>query len=581
MKLYEFVDRLYAMGDMEAPKTLNESARKPKRRKLNESADTIRNLSKAQKDFFDMAAKCTDGTIENPTVKFYKTCINELAMADNTGVFRNDIYYRLDEYSTKTKIFDSENLDYLEYELSLMLQKFPDETFVRARKSLQKDIEGKAVKKEFSALAQLDIDDVFNELFEFVEPDLILDVLNGYFNEDDDIWYDDVPEALMAIDDELGIPDEKILSDVLNQLPDDVRDEFVEYMADEYGLEESVKVSPDSLEEAQDWREFSGSDKAFLRKNGYKRVAKDLNESYTVSDELFDEYKSDDFKDVGDIHNEIMFNYGDKDLADDVVSRIEVYRNNRDDDDDYDEEDDLYEEGLTEAANPENAEVNAVLRKWANSDRNRISKRDQKVLDDAGIKLKTNKYDAPHKYAVHKDNEGDILDLHRMDKRHIKNTHPDHDLANDLATTGRHWSNRDRYNKNKDPNFPWRNDAYREETPEESKALRPYSDEYKKQKRIADYERYLRGEGLTEDKDLSTVKGSMTKILQDNREKIDACGSAKEVHDTVAGLLAEAGLDTPATRRLLLTLKKQKGLTGALQAVYNSILKGSDLGTLK
>ena len=156
----------------------------------------------------------------------------------------------------------------------------------------------------------------------------------------------------------------------------------------------------------------------------------------------------------------------------------------------------LYEisdESLTEAANPENAEVNAVLRKWANSDRNRISKRDQKVLDDAGIKLKTNKYDAPHKYAVHKDNEGDILDLHRMDKRHIKNTHPDHDLANDLATTGRHWSNRDRYNKNKDPNFPWRNDAYREETPEESKALRPYSDEYKRQKRIADYESRLRG----------------------------------------------------------------------------------------
>ena len=88
-------------------------------------------------------------------------------------------------------------------------------------------------------------------------------------------------------------------------------------------------------------------------------------------------------------------------------------------------------------------------------------------------------------------------------------------------------------------------------------------------------------EGLNEDKDLSAVKGSMTKILQDNREKIDACGSAKEVHDTVAGLLAEAGLDTPATRRLLLTLKKQRGLTGALQAVYNSILKGSDLGTLK
>lgn len=88
-------------------------------------------------------------------------------------------------------------------------------------------------------------------------------------------------------------------------------------------------------------------------------------------------------------------------------------------------------------------------------------------------------------------------------------------------------------------------------------------------------------EEVTEDKDLSTVKGSMTQILQDNREKIDACGSAQEVHDVVAELLAEADLDTPATRRLLMTLKKQKGLVGALQAVYNSILKGSDLGVIK
>lgn len=88
-------------------------------------------------------------------------------------------------------------------------------------------------------------------------------------------------------------------------------------------------------------------------------------------------------------------------------------------------------------------------------------------------------------------------------------------------------------------------------------------------------------DNLDEDKDLSTVKGSMTQILQDNREKIDACSSAQEVHNVVAELLAEAGLDTQATRRLLLTLKKQRGLTGALQAVYNSILKGSDLGVIK
>lgn len=256
-------------------------------------------------------------------------------------------------------------------------------------------------------------------------------------------------------------------------------------------------------------------------------------------------------------------------------------------------------ESLTEAANPENAEVNAVLRKWANSDRNRISKHDQKVLDDAGITLKTDKYDAPHKYAVHKDNESDIIDLHRMDKHHIKNTHPDHDLANDLATTGRHWSNRDRYNKNKDPRFPWRDDEYRSETPEESDALRPYSDKYKSLKRAvdgsesypylhADAEKKLddfrakmaarKNESLTEDKDLSTVKRSMTRVLQDNREKIDNCSTPQEVYEVVADLLAEADMDTPATRKLLMNLDKSRSLTNSLQTVYNSILKGSGLG---
>lgn len=95
------------------------------------------------------------------------------------------------------------------------------------------------------------------------------------------------------------------------------------------------------------------------------------------------------------------------------------------------------------------------------------------------------------------------------------------------------------------------------------------------------FEKLLVDEELTEDKDLSTVKGSMTQILQDNKDKIDSCTTPQEVHDVVAGLLAEADLDTPATRRLLMTLKKQRNIVGALQAVYNSILKGSDLGVIK
>ena len=78
------------------------------------------------------------------------------------------------------------------------------------------------------------------------------------------------------------------------------------------------------------------------------RPKRPLNEGYyDVSDELFDEYKSDDYKDVGDIYNEIMFNYNDKYLADDVVSKIELYRRDRDD---YYDEDDL-DESLVEDIN--------------------------------------------------------------------------------------------------------------------------------------------------------------------------------------------------------------------------------------
>lgn len=208
------------------------------------------------------------------------------------------------------------------------------------------------------------------------------------------------------------------------------------------------------------------------------RSKKTLNESYTVSDELFDKYKLDDSKDVGDIYNEITFNYGDEDLADDVVSRIEVYRNNRDDD--------YYDDDLDEG----------ILGGLAGA---------------AIGGLAGNSLGHPVLGAIGGGLAGSAIQ----------------NALND------------------------------------------------------DLDEELQEEGLNEDKDLSTVSGSMTQILQDNREKIDACGSAQEVHDVVAGLLAEAGLDTQATRRLLLTLKKQKGLTGALQAVYNSILKGSDLGVLK
>lgn len=96
------------------------------------------------------------------------------------------------------------------------------------------------------------------------------------------------------------------------------------------------------------------------------------------------------------------------------------------------------------------------------------------------------------------------------------------------------------------------------------------------------YDEEAEAEGyLTEDKDLSKVKGSMTQLLYDNRAKIDSCSSAKEIYNAVKEILSGAGLDTPATRRLLLGLSKKRDFGDALQLVYNSILKGSGEGVIK
>ena len=97
-------------------------------------------------------------------------------------------------------------------------------------------------------------------------------------------------------------------------------------------------------------------------------------------------------------------------------------------------------ESLTEARNPENDEVNAIIRKWANSDRNRLSKKDKEILDKNGISLKdedsATKQHVPKemkKYYSGKRMVGSNPQIRMgLTKNAVKSKHDDFDSANYL-----------------------------------------------------------------------------------------------------------------------------------------------------
>lgn len=99
-----------------------------------------------------------------------------------------------------------------------------------------------------------------------------------------------------------------------------------------------------------------------------------------------------------------------------------------------------YPAPLDEARNPENDEVNATIRKWANSDRNRLSKKDQKTLDKYGISLEdedsVTKRHAPKeikKYYSGKRMVGSNPQIRMgLTKNMVKSKHDDFDSANYL-----------------------------------------------------------------------------------------------------------------------------------------------------
>lgn len=117
------------------------------------------------------------------------------------------------------------------------------------------------------------------------------------------------------------------------------------------------------------------------------------------------------------------------------IKRSDDYKQGR-----VDDRVDLGGAPLAEARNPENDEVNAAIRKWANSDRNRLSKKDQETLGKYGISLEDEdsalKQHVPKevkKYYSGKRMVGSNPQIRTgLTKNAVKSKHDDFDSANYL-----------------------------------------------------------------------------------------------------------------------------------------------------
>ena len=70
----------------------------------------------------------------------------------------------------------------------------------------------------------------------------------------------------------------------------------------------------------------------------------------------------------------------------------------------------------------------------------------------------------------------------------------------------------------------------------------------------------------------------MTKVLSDNDSWKNET-TVKGIADKVKSILDKKGIDTPASKRLIANIAKNKNHVKALETVYNSILAGANLST--
>ena len=85
---------------------------------------------------------------------------------------------------------------------------------------------------------------------------------------------------------------------------------------------------------------------------------------------------------------------------------------------------------LTEARNPENDEINFIIRKWASKD-GRLTKQEKELLSDRGIELERGKSNPYGRYPkVRKD---EVKGPNGVTLTDVQDLHPDYDIANKLT----------------------------------------------------------------------------------------------------------------------------------------------------
>lgn len=91
-----------------------------------------------------------------------------------------------------------------------------------------------------------------------------------------------------------------------------------------------------------------------------------------------------------------------------------------------------------------------------------------------------------------------------------------------------------------------------------------------------------RDEGIDEkliERELSTKERSISKILLDNKDRIDSSTSKEELISVVRDILKE--VNPERTRKIFAALNSKKDYFRALQYIYDFILKGDDLGVIR
>ena len=94
------------------------------------------------------------------------------------------------------------------------------------------------------------------------------------------------------------------------------------------------------------------------------------------------------------------------------------------------------------------------------------------------------------------------------------------------------------------------------------------------------YEVIANTKSVDEAADLSQINGTSTKALQDNIKKINSATTPGEVYDKTVEVLEISGINTnsPSISKMLNRLQRARTLESAFSIVYNSLLKGSNLG---